>query len=188
MNHLKNIVVSVFAFFVLLSAIFLYVETKTNRALSDYSMLPDAQKVFDKSVLGRGSTKIIVRLRNGLKRGVLELICTNKGNIYLLMKDDVRYTSFNKRATLFTDYRVVNGVHKGEAQIEEMDWVSSGYFDTMLSRPLSEKETTSIVRALIEGNNFNGISLSLTESAYGFANRANVSDVTRLINRCKSIQ
>ena len=186
MNHLKKIVLSVFALFVLLSAIFLYLETKTNRALSDYSMLPDAQKVVDKSVLGRGSTKIIVRLRNGLKRGVLELICTNKGNIYLLMKDDVRYTSYDRRATLYTDFRVENGEKKGRAEIEEMDWVSSGYFDTMLSRPLSEKETTSIVRTLIEGNNFNGISLSLTESAYGFANRANVSDVTRLINQCKT--
>ena len=188
MNHLKKIFLSVLAFFVLLSAIFLYVEIKTNRALKDYSMLPDAQKVVDKSVLGREPTNILIRLLYRLKPGVLELICTNKGNIYLLMKDDVRYTSIYDGATLYTNFRMENGVKKGRAEIAEMDWVSSGYFDTMLSRPLSEKEITSIIRALIEGNNFNGISLSLKESAYGFANRAKLSNVTRLINQCKSTQ
>ena len=187
MNHLKKIALSVIILFVLLSAIFLYVETKTNRALSDYSMLPDAQKVVDKSVLGRGPTNILIRLLYRLKPSALELICTNKGNIYLLMKDDVRYITIYKKASLFTDYRVENGVHKGTADIEEMDWVSSGYFDTMLSRPLSEKETTGIIQALKERRNSKNIGLGLDDGSYGFIDRANVSDVTRLINRCKPL-
>ena len=67
----------------------------------------------------RGTTRILVRLRNGLKCGVLELICTNKGNIYLVMKDDVRYLTIYKRATLFTDFRVENGVSAAELSAAE---------------------------------------------------------------------
>ena len=188
MNDLKKIALSICALFTLLAAIFFYVETQTNKALRDYSILPDAQQVVDRAVLGRKSTRILVRLRNGLKRGALELICTNKGNIYLLMKDDVRYLTIYKRVTLFTDYRVENGVHKGDADIEQMDQVSSGYFDTMLSRPLSEKETTEIIQALKERRDSKTISLGLDDGSYGFIDRVNLSDVTRLIDQCKSTQ
>lgn len=188
MNYLKKIALCIFTLFTLIALIFFYVEIKTNKALKDYSMLPDEQTVVSKAVLGRGTTRILVRLRNGLKRGALELVCTNQGNIYLLMKDDVRYTSYDKGATLFTDYRVENGFHKGEAEIEEMDWVSSRYFDTMLSRPLSEKETTGIIQALRERNDSKYISLSLKESAYGFIDRANISDVIELVEQCNKIK
>ena len=188
MNYLKKAALCIFTLSTLIVMIFLYVEIKTNRALKDYSMLPDEQILVDKAVLGRGVTNILIRLLYRLKPGVLELICTNKGNIYLLMKDDVRYVTFYKDATLFTDYRLENGVHKGEAEIAEMDWVSSGYFDTMLSRPLSEKETTGIIQALKERRDSKYVSLSLKESAYGFIDHANISDVIRLINRCKSTQ
>ena len=188
MNYLKKIALCIFTLSTLIVMIFLYVEIKTNRALKDYSMLPDEQTVVDKAVLGRGSTRILVRLRNGLKRGALELICTNKGNIYLLMKDDVRYLTFDKGATLFTDFRVENGVKKGEAEIEEMDQVSSGYFDTMLSRPLSEKETSEIIQALKEQINSKTISLGLDDGSYGFIDRANISDVIELIEQCNKIK
>ena len=187
MNYLRKSALCIFAFFTTVALVFLYVEIKTNRALSDYSMLPDEQQVVDKAVLGRGTTKILVRLRNGLKRGALELICTNEGNIYLLMKDDVRYITIYKGATLSTGLRIENGAKKGTADIEEMDWVSSGYFDTMLSRPLSEKETTGIIQALKERRNSKNIGLGLDDGSYGFTDRAKVSDVTRLINQCKPL-
>ena len=188
MKYLTKIALCIFTLSTPIALIFIYVEIKTNQALRDYSMLPDAQQVIDRAVLGRKTTRILVRLRNGLKRGVLELICTNKGNVYLLMKDDVRYLTFDKGATLSTGLRIENGVHKGTADIEEMDQVSSGYFDTMLSKPLSEKETTGIIQALKERRNSKNIGLGLDDGSYGFTDRANISDVTRLINQCKSTQ
>jgi hypothetical protein len=187
MNNLKKIFLYISASILLLLLIIFVVEIRTTIALNDYSMLPDGVKVVDKVVLGRRNRGIFEGLDKAFRRGAIELVCTNQGNILLLMKDYILHFSIYKEAIFYTSFRIENGVKKGRSEINQMEFLSSKYFDTLVSTPLSEREIASILQALKERNS-NRISLGLFDSGYAFTGNAKISDVEMLINQCQKIK
>lgn len=187
MNNSKTIFIYIFAPILSLLLIILLVEIRTTKALNDYSMLPSGVKVVDKVILGRRNRGIYEGLDQAFRRGAIELVCTNQGNILLLMKDYVRHLSIYKEATFYTSFRIENGVKKGQANINQMNFLSSKYFDTFASDSLSKIEVGSILQALKERSS-NEIGLSFSESANAFVGNAKLSDVEMLINQCQKIK
>ena len=205
-NHLyqlfKYTCISIGLISIVIAATIVRFDIKNNQAWNDYSMLPNNQKLVERVILGRESKDITIRLRRllyypreGLKRGSLELLCTNKGNIYLLMRVfDTRYLTYDPSATLSANYGIEDGEIKGgRAEIRKLAVIDGGYLADLLSNPLSKKEINLVVKALKDGekaniDNSNGISIGIGETVYGFTNRTNISDVNRVINQCKSIQ
>lgn len=199
---LKYTVIGIGFISIAIAALIIKFDFENERAWNDYSMLPKNQTMVDRAILGRNSKDITIRLRRllhdpreGLKRGSLELLCTNKGNIYLLMRVyDTSYLTYNPSATLFTDFRIEDGIRKGSADIRKLDNATRGqYFSNLLSNPLSEEEINSVLQALKEGkksstDDSNYISIGIGDTSYGFTNRTNISDVIRVINGCQSIQ
>lgn len=201
MNKLKKI----FPYFSipilsLLLIIFL-VEIRTNIALNDYSMLPSKPKVVDKVVLGRRdrgfhqglSYAYYLEFGEGIlrafRRGSIELVCTETGNIKLIMRAFKPRTETTDDASFFTSFRIENGVAKGEALIEEIRTGSSGYFDNFESKPLNEIEIKALLKALAERTpGDDSIGLSTMDGGNGFRGNAKLSDVEMLVDRCKQDQ
>ena len=162
---------------------------KTEQALNDYSMLPDFQTVVSKVELGRREEKPFGGFDYTLTKGVLDIVCTNKSNIFLVMKDDddykFKYLTIIKGASFFSSFRMEKKIPKGEARIKKMDFVDSSYLNTMVSNPLSTQETAAIIKALEERNS-EKIGIGLDNTGFRFYGNANIVDVKRLISQCSN--
>lgn len=197
---LKYTVIGIGVIPIVIAALIIKFDFENELAWNDYSMLPKNQTMVDRVILGRNSKDIIIRLRRllhdpreGLKRNSLELLCTNKSNIYLLMRVyETRYLTYDVSATLYTDFRIEDGIRKGSADIRKLVVINGGYLADLLSNPLSEEEINSVLQALKEGKKSNTedsnyISIGIGDTAYGFTNLTNTFDVNRVIERCQSI-
>jgi hypothetical protein len=195
MNNLKKILLCVSIPLLSLLLIILLVEIRTQIALNDYSMLPDGVKVVDKVVLGRRKRSFSSEelelgfyreFDNGIdkafRRDAIELLCTNRGNILLVLK------LLNFRGLVIDDrpfLQIHDGsLRGGKVPIKNINYLDSGYFHTIVSDPLSEREITSIIKAL-EKSNFTTISFYAMEGGNLFTNEAKVSKVKKLIDRCQ---
>lgn len=201
MNNLKKIFLYISIPTLLLLLIILLVEIRTNIALNDYSMLPSKPKVVDKVVLGRRDRGFhqglyhAYRLEFGegilraFRRGSIELVCTETGNVKLIMRDFKPQYELSDDAFFHTSFSIENGVAKGEAYIEEMRFGSAGYFDSFESKPLNEIEIKAILKALTERTpGDDHIGLSTMDGGNGFRGNAKLSDVEMLVDRCKQDQ
>ncbi|MBW4533542.1 MAG: hypothetical protein KME09_06350 [Pleurocapsa minor HA4230-MV1] len=197
MNNLKKILLYVSIPILLLLLIILLVEKRTNKALNDYSMLPDGVKVVDKIVLGRRPRTLssgLIRayhqeLQDGIsrafRRNAIELVCTNKSEVLLVEKIHIPIGQgpvIDDRPRLWirdgsVDYNPV--------LIKNIEVFYGDYFDTVVSNPLSKIETTGIIKAL-EKSNFTKMSFEAMDGSRLFTNDAKVPEVRRLINNCQS--
>ena len=206
MNTLKKIFIGVSAPILFLLLIIFVVEIKTNQVLNDYSMLPSKPIVVDKVVLGRRDRGfhrglyIAYRLefRHGIskafRRGAIELVCTNAGEILLVMKDyKYDYQKFDE-AYLFITFRIEEDRAKGEVKINKMNFVSRDYFDTLVSDPLTHEEMIAILEALRQRasntleSQTNRIGLGTMDGGNGFIGNAKTSNVEILFEKCKQYQ
>jgi hypothetical protein len=198
MNNQKKIFLCISIPILLLLLIILLVEIRTSIALNDYSLLPSKPKVIDKIVLGRRDRGFhqglyhAYRLEFGegilraFRRGSIELVCTEIGNVKLIMRAFKPRTETTDEAYFHTSFRIENGVAKGEAHIEEMRSGSAGYFDNFESKPLNDIEIKAILKALAERTpGDDHIGLSTMDGGNGFRGNAKLSDVKILIDRCK---
>lgn len=171
------------------------VEHRTNEALQDYSMLPDNQKVVDKVVLGRSypgfrylsSEHMNYKINQLFRSGVIEIVCTNRNYILLVMKDFKHKNvapGRTEKGYLFIDLRVENGEKKGNIVIDEVTFLSKGYFHTLASSPLSYIEIISIIKALEERKS-NHIGFGTFDGGNAFSGNAEVSEVKKLVDRCQ---
>ena len=157
---------------------------KAERALKDYSMLPDTLRIVDKLELGNRREKLYWGLDYRLKNAALELICNDKGHVLLVMKDKIIYlTKDDDDATLRTSVRVENGHKKGIAEINKVHFIGTNYLGTMVSSPLSEQELSNIISAWSESG-FNTIRIGLSQKPYGFSKEADLKEVKQLITQC----
>lgn len=178
------------AYILICRNIFNKLEHQYNKALNDYTMLPDNQKIVNKVELGEERKKLFQGLNYELKNSVLEIVCTDRENILLVFKSDLdenfKYMTDNKKASFFTSFRVENGVFKGEAEIREMNYVDSKILNTMVSNSLSQQEKEDIIKALEERNSDLIIGIGLDETGFGGLNgNAKTSDVKQLVLNCK---
>jgi hypothetical protein len=196
MNYLKKIFFAISASTLLLSLIIFVVEIRTNKALNDYSMLPDEVKVVDKVILGRRprtlSNGLISAYHDEFEDGILrafcrnaiELVCTNKREVLLVLKIHIPIG----RGPIIDDRPVLKirdgSLRGGQVPIESIEVFSGNYFDTVVSNPLSKTETTEIIKALVKSN-FSTISFYAMDGSNLFTNEAKVSKVKQLINNCQ---
>lgn len=183
---------------VLFIAITRLVEYRTNKALKDYSMLPNNVKVIDKVILGRSyprfrylnSKHIDYPISKLFRSGTIELVCTNQKKILLVMKEYInKYLEpkVSDDAYLFISSRIENGVFKkGEVKIQKITFLSRKYFDTIASDPLSTIEIRSIINALKERKN-SSIDLYTFEEGNYFYGNTEVSKVKTFVNKCKQV-
>ena len=161
-------------------------KTKYERALNKYSMLPDTSKIVDKVELGSGNKKLYWGLNYRVKDSALELICNDKGNVLLVMKEKItQLTIDDDDATLYTSFRVENGEKKGKTEIEKVSFLSTKHLGTMVSSPLSHREMANLIKAWSESKS-NNISIALSDRAYPFIKRANLQEVKHLITKCSN--
>jgi hypothetical protein len=200
MNNLFSRILK-YAFYISLSLIICsfivvtrVVEHRTNKALQDYSMLPNQVKVVDKVILGRSyprfrylsSEHMDYGINKLFRSGAIELVCTERGDILLVMKNFVhKYVAPERvdNASLFISFRVEDGIQKGEVEIQEVTFLSKEYFDTIASNPLSKSKITSIIKALEERNS-DDIGFSIFDGGSAFYGHTKVSDVKKFVNRC----
>lgn len=199
MINFKKVFIYILISILSLLLIILLVEIRTSIALNDYSMLPHGVKIVDKVVLGRRNRTLseglgkayYLEFRHGIdkafRRGAIELVCTNGGNILLVMKDYKKYIEEADEAFLFISFRVENSIFKGEVKINRIEFLSREYFDTFVSIPLSETENVSVLKALKQRKSSN-IGLSTFDGGNAFIGNAKVSDVEMLINKCQKIK
>jgi hypothetical protein len=193
MNHLKKIFFAISAFTLLLSLIVFVVENRTNKALNDYSMLPDGVKVVDKVVLGRRPRTLSNGLmstyhdefQNGIlkafRRDAIELLCTNRGEVLLVLKiSNFKGTIIDDRPRLWIRD---GGVHDSPVPIKNINYLGDGYFHTVVSDLLSKTETTGIIKAL-EKSNFTKLSFEAMDGSRLFTNDVKVFEVKKLVNNC----
>ncbi|BAZ43515.1 hypothetical protein NIES4102_05160 [Chondrocystis sp. NIES-4102] len=196
MNNLKNIFLYISIPILSLFLIILLVEKRTNKALNDYSMLPDGVKVVDKVVLGRRlrtlSNGLMSAYRNEFSNGIfrafrrsaIELVCTNKSEVLLVLKIHIPIGQGpvidDKPRLWIRD----GSVHDSPVSIKNIKVFYSDYFDTVVSNPLSKATTTSVIKAL-EKSNFTKMSFEAMDSSRLFTNDAKVPEVRRLINNCQ---
>jgi hypothetical protein len=152
-------------------------------------MLPDNQKIVNKVELGEERKKLFQGLNYELKNSVLEIVCTDRKNILLVFKSDLdenfKYMTSDKKASFFASFRVENRFFKGEAKIQEMNFVDSKILNTMVSNSLSKQEIDDIIKALEERNSDLSIGIGLDQTGFGLNGNAKTSDVKRLILNCK---
>jgi hypothetical protein len=182
--------------------IILSVDKETDIALNDYSMLPRGVTVVDKVVLGRRKRTLAEGLElahyrefqhgidKAFRRGAIELVCTNRGSILLVMKDykaDDVGPSMSDKASLFIDIFVDNNLTTKQIEIKQVTFVDKKYFDTLVSAPLSKQEIISILKVLKDGT-ITHIGFSTMDGGNAFAGNAKISDVKMLIDRCQKIK
>lgn len=206
MNTINKIFIGVSAPILFLFLIILAVEIKTNQVLNDYSMLPSKPIVVDKVVLGRRDrgfhrgldNAYYLEFKEGIskafRRGAIELVCTNTGEILLVMKDyKPHYQKFDE-ASLYITYRIEDDGAKGKVKINKMNFVSIDYFDTLVSDPLTNEEMMAILEALKQRASntvkykTNRIGLGTMDGGNGFSGNAKTSDVEILFEKCKQYQ
>ena len=155
-------------------------------------MLPNNQKVVNKVELGKRNKKLFWGLNYEIKNSVLEIICTDKGNILIVLKSDIKenfyYMTANKSASFYASFRMENMIKKGKAKIREMNSIGDKgtYLNTMVSSSLSKQETNSIIKALEERNSDRDIGLGFSETGFGFKGNAKTSDVKNLVSKCRN--
>jgi len=152
---------------------------KTEKALNNYSMLPDDLKITDKAILGRGNNK--------LRPGAVSLICTNRKNISLFIQDSRTRKEEGPGGSGTGKFEAYNSSNRqgSKVDISNMTPLSRGYFYTYMSDPLSDKEVTAIVKILeIEG--LSGINIYTFDGNDNFNSKFNISKVKKLINNCHS--
>ena len=197
MNNLRKLfiitpVILVFilvAYILICRNIFIKLESQYNQSFNDYSMLSNNQKIVDKIELGEDKKKLFWGLNYELKNSVLEIVCTDRENVLLVLKSDkdknFNYLTSNKKASFFASFRMENMTPKGKAEIKQMNYVDDGtYLNTMVSNSLSKQETDSIIKALEERNSDRRIGLGLAETGFGLKGNAKTSDVKRLVAKC----
>jgi hypothetical protein len=196
MNYLKKIFFAISASTLLVSLIILVVEIRTNKALNDYSMLPDGVRVVDKVVLGRRprtlsnglirayQDELLYGILRAFRRDAIELICTNKSEVLLGLKIHIpigRGPVIDDHPDLIIEDGNLRG---GEVPIKNIEVFYSDYFDTVVSNPLSKTETTGIIKAL-EKSNFTTIRFDAMDSSRLFTNHVKVFEVKELVNNCQ---
>lgn len=171
------------------------VEYRTNKALQDYSMLPNNVEVVNKVILGRSypgfryllSKHMNYGINKLFRSGVIELVCTDRKEILLIMKDfQHKYVApgASDKGNLFIDFRLENGETKGNVEIQEVTFLSKGYFDNLASNYLSKLEINSIIKALKERDS-NSIIFYTFERINAFYGNAEVSEVKKLVAKCR---
>ncbi|MGL5875794.1 MAG: hypothetical protein ACRC2R_26110 [Xenococcaceae cyanobacterium] len=205
MNNLKNRLLSILylispllLFALSVQQIIISVEKETDIALNDYSMLPRGVTVVDKVVLGRRKRSFSDGLyiayyrefQHGIdkafRRGAIELVCTNRGNILLVMKGykaDYVGPGESDNASLFINVFADNKVTVKEVKIKQVSFLSRKYFDTLVSAPLSQQEITSILKVLKNGT-ITYIGFSTMDGGNAFAGNVQVSEVKKIIDNC----
>ena len=98
MNNLKKIFLYISIPILSLLLIIFLVEIMTTKALNDYSMLPPGVKVVDKVILGRRERTLsdgLIRayyrefddgILRAFRRNAIGLVCTNQGDVLLVLK------------------------------------------------------------------------------------------------------
>jgi len=181
-----------------ISILFILIEIKNNKALKDYSMLPDGIKVTDKALLGRRERTLSKGLRQAyiqefgdgvtraFRRGAISLICTNQNNVLLLVQA-YRPTRHGTAAGIGEGVFKGSSIpasKRGKTKISNMTYLSRGYFDVYVSDPLSEQETASILEILkIEG--IARIKILAFDGGNVFTAEYNLPEVEQLINSCQ---
>lgn len=199
MNNLKKlfiitpvILVFIFVVYILICRnIYKKLEYQYTQQFNDYSVLPNNQRVAKKVELGKSNKKLFWGLDYEIKNGALEIVCTDRGNVLLVLKSDLNenfnYMTANKSASFYASFRMENMIPKGEAKIREMNFIDDGtYLNTMASSSLSKQEADSIIKALEERNLDRDIGLGFSETGFGFKGNAKTSDVKRLVSECKN--
>jgi hypothetical protein len=163
-------------------------------------MLLDRVKIVNKVILGRRERTLSQGLEHAynlefsdgidkaFRRGAIELVCTKKGDILLIMKGykgggHSVGPGLSDRASLLIDSSLTGGW----IDIKRITFLSREYFDTLVSNPLSKQEITSILKALKKRKS-TSIGFSTMDGGNAFAGNAKISDVKMLIDRCQKIK
>ena len=198
MKYLKAFSIFIISFALLITLIFIVVETQTNKALKDYSMLPKGVEVVAKVILGRRERTLSKGLRQGyiresrtnnkgiFRRGAISLICTNQNNVLLLVQA-YRPTRHGKAGGigegLFQGSNF-SASKRGETQISNMTYLYRGYFDVYVSDPLSQQEITSIIE-ILKIEVITQVKIIAFDGGNVFTADYNLSEVEQLIDNCQ---
>lgn len=198
MKYLKNLFFLIFSPILFLFLLFAYVETQTNKALKDYSMLPNGVEVVNKVILGRRERTLSKGLRRAyilefgsgnkgiFRRGAISLICTNEKNVVLFVQD-YKPTRHGKAGGvgkgLFTGSNTTASKY-GKVDISNMRYLYRGYFDIYFSDPLSKREIKSMLE-ILEMENISRIGINAFDGGDVFSRNFAFSDVKQLTDNCQ---
>ncbi len=199
MNNLRKLFLITSLFLASISVVYILIcqnifrnlENQYYKAFNDYSMLPNNQRIVNSVKLGNRQKKPFWGLNYIIEDASLHLVCTNKNNVLLVIKDDINNLTIIDGMFFSASFRIENGVKKGTAKIRHYDVVNSDYLDTeidtLVSNALSKREINSIVSVLKDRipNPYPFIGIGFDNTSTGFADLANVPEVEALIKKCK---
>jgi len=182
MNYLKIYSLSIFGFLLLIMFNTALVKRKfeksTEKALEDYSMLPNGIKVIDKVILGREE--------DTLRPGAISLICTDQKDVLLFVQDsrtNYREGAGGSGKGDFKGYNLAG--ERGYVEISNMIPLSRGYFYTYMSDSLSSNQIAEILK-ILKIEKLHGISIYTFDGNDSFNSKFDPVKVERLINNCQS--